>query len=80
MWVMLITFFFYASAQARASTATVATAEFSSAATCEAARKQYLAQFAPMVDRVTAGAQSAIAGGTLQAPNGIIATALCARK
>ena len=38
MWVMLITFFFFANPGNLASNASISTAEFSSEATCEAAR------------------------------------------
>ena len=80
MWVMLITFFFYANPVSRESTVSLATAEFSSQATCEAARQKYLAQFSKDVDMINTTAGQGISSGTLMGPNGMTLTALCVKK
>ncbi|MGA7323922.1 MAG: hypothetical protein WBX25_05450 [Rhodomicrobium sp.] len=80
MWIMLVTFLFYANPQDRLSNAALATAEFSGKERCEAARTAYLGQFTAISDELNTIARNRIVQGTIPHQNGISVTALCVQK
>jgi hypothetical protein len=79
MWVMLITFISYGGTAVWLSVS-LSTAEFSSKATCEAAKTAYLAQFKTTTDDLTKYIQDQRDVGQLRGPNGVLATAVCVEK
>jgi hypothetical protein len=80
MWIMLITFLFYASPQDHASNASLSTAEFSTKESCEGARDAYLGQFTKITGDVNEQARASVESSVLREPIGISVTALCVRK
>jgi hypothetical protein len=80
MWIMLVTFFFYAAPQDHISNAALASAELTSKENCEAARKAYLDQFTDITDEINKMARQGVQGGTFGPPAGTSVTALCVKK
>jgi hypothetical protein len=80
MWIMLVTFFFYAAPHEHISNAALTSAEFTSKESCEAARKVYLDQFAAITSEINHLTRQGVQGGTFARPAGISVTALCIKK
>jgi hypothetical protein len=79
MWIMIITFIVWSELQESGSTATIATAEFSSKASCEAARTAYLGQVKQITDPFNDLANNRWKQGSA-GRHAIECTALCVQK
>jgi hypothetical protein len=80
MWIMVITFLFYGNPVTGHFSPALSSIEFSSKATCEAARTTYLSGFNDITAELNKAIMDEINMGQLKGPNGVVVSALCTAK
>ena len=80
MWIMIITFLFYSDVDRGNFSPAIASVEFSSKGTCEAAREAYLGDLEPISDELNAAIASKREIGDWRGPGGVVIAAVCVVK
>ena len=80
MWVMIITFLFYSDVDRGYFSPAIESVEFSSKATCEAARTAYLGDLKPIADELNASIEGLRGVGDWKGPGGVVIAAVCVAK
>ena len=80
MWVMIITFLFYSDVDRGHFSPAIESVEFSSEATCEAAKSAYLGDLKPIADELNAAIVSQRDVGDWRGPGGVVIAAVCVAK
>jgi hypothetical protein len=80
MWVMIITFLFYSDVDRGNFSPAIESVEFSSKATCEAARAAYLGDLEPISVELNAAIASKRDIGDWRGPGGVVIAAVCVAK